>query len=449
MHQSAYNHIKACVETYMDASKSYRVLDFGARMSRKQHLIHRDLFRQFKGEYIGMDVLAGDNVDVVMPKPYTVPFDNESMDVVVSGQVFEHVPFFWVSFLEMARVLKVGGHIFLTAPSRGHTHSHPFDCWRFYPDGYKALAAFAQLKLVHVHTDFPPRAENGRFAYHRAPSSEYWGDTVGVFQKTELHREPELQKMRVPLQEWANKVADVNNVLSELGSLPSKQHDDKIRHTKFDIVFPDSQLLSDKVLSKLKTGRYELREATAVLKYMKPKQRVLELGGGIGFMSTLIKKNLDPISYTVVEADPRLIPVIRETHRLNNIEGVLVHNCIATSDPVALSKGYSDLQIASTFWGSSVKGGSGSKSTRVDAVALKTFLDSLAPDALIIDIEGAEVDLFDGIDMPSVNLVVAELHPTVIGEDGIKKIENEMNRAGLSLKEYDDNPRVAVAVYAR
>jgi SAM-dependent methyltransferase len=213
MHRSAYEHIKACIKSYLDSSRSYRVLDFGARTSRKQHLTHRELFRPLKAEYVGLDVISGDNVDVVMPKPYTVPFDNESFDVVVSGQVFEHVPFFWVSFLEMARVVKVGGYIFLTAPSRGHIHSHPFDCWRFYPDGYKALAAFAQLKLVEVHTDFPPRSENGRLDYAKVPPQQYWGDTVGVFQKTASYDELQIGKMRIPLQEWANKVADINTAL--------------------------------------------------------------------------------------------------------------------------------------------------------------------------------------------------------------------------------------------
>ena len=62
----------------------------------------------------------------------------------------------WASILEITRVLKPGGHAFITAPSRGHIHNVQ-DCWRFYPDGMRALAAWSRLELREAFTDFPPR----------------------------------------------------------------------------------------------------------------------------------------------------------------------------------------------------------------------------------------------------------------------------------------------------
>jgi hypothetical protein len=38
-------------------------------------------------------------------------------DVVISGQAFEHIEFFWLSWRETVRVLRQGGLIFLIAPS--------------------------------------------------------------------------------------------------------------------------------------------------------------------------------------------------------------------------------------------------------------------------------------------------------------------------------------------
>ena len=124
--------------------------------------------------YTGVDLTAGPNVDVVLSSPYRLPFASYSVDVIVSGQAFEHVEFFWLTWLEMARVLKPGGVIFLLAPSRGPEHRYPQDCWRFYPDGYRALAAYGDLEMVSVTTDW---------AEHAEPDSAPWGDTVGVFRQ--------------------------------------------------------------------------------------------------------------------------------------------------------------------------------------------------------------------------------------------------------------------------
>jgi ubiquinone/menaquinone biosynthesis C-methylase UbiE len=57
-------------------------------------------------------------VRLIHPEPYTLPFDAQTFDVVVSSQVFEHVQNYAAALAEIKRVLKPGGvalHIF---PSR-------------------------------------------------------------------------------------------------------------------------------------------------------------------------------------------------------------------------------------------------------------------------------------------------------------------------------------------
>src|SRR4051812_19551671 len=115
------------IERYMDKGRSYRVLDFGSGTSPRQQLTHRSLLSEYTCDYIGVDIRTGNNIDVVMNKPYRIPIKSRSVDIVLSGQVFEHVPFFWASLLEIARVMKTGSYFFLTVPSRGHIHS-TYDC---------------------------------------------------------------------------------------------------------------------------------------------------------------------------------------------------------------------------------------------------------------------------------------------------------------------------------
>jgi hypothetical protein len=120
-------------------------------------------------DYVGVDLEPGPGVDVVLTDVYSLPFEDGSVDVVLSGQMLEHCGQFWRVFSEIYRILKPGGLAFTIAPSAGPVHRYPVDCYRFYPDSWQALADWSGLRLVQSWTD------------ERGP----WCDTVGIFQKGE------------------------------------------------------------------------------------------------------------------------------------------------------------------------------------------------------------------------------------------------------------------------
>jgi SAM-dependent methyltransferase len=171
MHKSSLEHIQSQVQAHLNRQVPLNIIDIG---SYDVNGSYKTFFDAPLWHYTGVDLAAGPNVDVVLDSPYRLPFKSHSVDVIVSGQAFEHIEFFWLTWLEMTRVLKPGGLIFLVAPSRGPEHRYPQDCWRFYPDGYRALASFGGLELVSAHTDWEPHADE-----FSAP----WGDTVGVFRQ--------------------------------------------------------------------------------------------------------------------------------------------------------------------------------------------------------------------------------------------------------------------------
>ena len=150
------------------------VLDIGAMSLNGAY---RGLFDPLRWKYSGLDLAAGPNVDIVVEDPYDWPIADARFDAVVSGQVFEHIEFFWLSILEIRRVLKPGGLAFIVAPSRGPQHRHPVDCWRFYPDAHAAMAKWGGLELLEVNN--PWKLDAGiDFA-----SMYEWGDSVGVFRR--------------------------------------------------------------------------------------------------------------------------------------------------------------------------------------------------------------------------------------------------------------------------
>jgi SAM-dependent methyltransferase len=140
--------------------------------------------------YTGIDLTAGDGVDLVVAAGDRFPFDDGSFDLTVSTSCFEHDPMFWVTFVEMARVTKPGGFLYISAPSNGPYHGHPGDCWRFYSDAAEALANWAKRNdqpIDLVETFMMP------------PKYDIWTDNVMVYGKAPIsgHGRPLADAMRV------------------------------------------------------------------------------------------------------------------------------------------------------------------------------------------------------------------------------------------------------------
>ena len=110
----------------------------------------------FNGEYIGVDRQAGKGVDIVC-NAHSLPFSNEGYEVVVSTEMLEHDEMFWLSIKEMARVLKHGGYLILTARGNGFPeHSFPSDYYRFMPESFRILFELADCAIIEIVSDPDP-----------------------------------------------------------------------------------------------------------------------------------------------------------------------------------------------------------------------------------------------------------------------------------------------------
>jgi SAM-dependent methyltransferase len=156
VHEASFEKMRAFRNAYLEPSPApLRVLDVGAG-SGEGVLSYRDLFGS-GFDYVGLDIEAGPKVDVVPADPFSWELETESFDVVISGQTFEHNPYFWITAAEIARVLSQGGLAAIIAPSKGRVHRFPLDCWRFYPDSWAATCAYVGLELLESFIETPPR----------------------------------------------------------------------------------------------------------------------------------------------------------------------------------------------------------------------------------------------------------------------------------------------------
>jgi SAM-dependent methyltransferase len=144
MHPSAYSNGKLFFDTYLQYFESDPVvIEIGSQNvngSLRDHCKSKN--------YFGLDFAVGHGVDLVLTDPYHYPLDDNSVDLVVTSSCFEHSEMFWLSFLEGIRILKPTGLLYLNAPSSGHVHRYPVDCWRFYPDSGQALVTWAKKNNI-------------------------------------------------------------------------------------------------------------------------------------------------------------------------------------------------------------------------------------------------------------------------------------------------------------
>jgi SAM-dependent methyltransferase len=125
--------------------------------------------------YIGLDASAGPGVDLVIKAGLPLPLQTDCADLVVSSSTFEHDDFFWDTFLEMVRITKPGGAIYINAPSNGPYHRYPSDNWRFYPDCGRALQRWARSRSQALTLLESFVAER---------RSDVWNDFTAIFVKS-------------------------------------------------------------------------------------------------------------------------------------------------------------------------------------------------------------------------------------------------------------------------
>lgn len=153
MHWSSYQRMQYFKDNYLNPAEELKILDVGS-YDKDGDYNYGLILNEKKWTYHGLDLRKGNNIDIVVESPYDwKEVEDESYDVVVSGQAFEHIEFFWLTLEQIRRVLKPGGLFCLIVPSTGPVHRNPYDCYRFNEDAMKAMAKYIDLNIIETGTN--------------------------------------------------------------------------------------------------------------------------------------------------------------------------------------------------------------------------------------------------------------------------------------------------------
>lgn len=191
----------------------------------------------------------------------------------------------------------------------------------------------------------------------------------------------------------------------------------------------DRELYSPKIIQRLYDEGYEREERIALERTLRPTDRVLELGSGIGFLSALIARRIGDERVVTCEANPALIPTIRHIHELNGVEPTVL-NGVMTCDPNLDScRFYSHRDL----WSSSLREPQG----RYDVIDVPTLdwrdeLDRVRPTYLLMDIEGGEIELLEALECASIERMLIEFHPKKTGQADVDRVFEHLASIGFA-----------------
>lgn len=184
--------------------------------------------------------------------------------------------------------------------------------------------------------------------------------------------------------------------------------------------------MSRRVERAVSNGGYERDELRIIGMVLSPSDVVLEIGAGLGVVSAYCAKRVGSSRVFAYEANPDLEPRIRETYALNDVEPTLEMCAVrATSGRVPLYRGKHLLSS------SIIPRGAGWDQIEVPGKALSYVVERARPTLLIVDVEGAEGELFDRAQLPGVSRIVLERHERTLGEEKEARLRSTLAALGF------------------
>lgn len=178
----------------------------------------------------------------------------------------------------------------------------------------------------------------------------------------------------------------------------------------------------------LRSGDYDKEGLRIVSHQLKPTDRVLEIGTGIGLLSAYCAKRLGSERVYTYEANPELESPIRNVYAINKVEPKLSMCMLGEGE------GTKAFYLMPDFWASSqIKLSSDARKITVPLKSLNAELRATKASFLIIDIEGGEYELIMSADLSQVERIAIEIHRQILGEDKCKEVIERIQSAGFAL----------------
>lgn len=211
------------------------------------------------------------------------------------------------------------------------------------------------------------------------------------------------------------------------------------------IEVPASPFLGPTMIEAIEAGRYEGSEIKCGLACIPQGARILELGAGAGIVGAVLARHLAPAAILSVEANGGLLDNIRALHAHNGVSDLItLRHGVVLSDPDAPAE--VEFFVMGNFLGSGLtaRNPDRARSVTVPVIRYEALKREFPHDAIMMDIEGGELEFLRHADLSGVKVLVGEFHREIYGSDGMKECRKLLSAKGFRIDEEHSRPGVHV-----
>jgi FkbM family methyltransferase len=191
-------------------------------------------------------------------------------------------------------------------------------------------------------------------------------------------------------------------------------------------VLPD---MPYRVMRSFYAQSYEVEEATILSRRLEAGDVVLECGGGVGYLSAMIAKRLGDDAVITYEANPALIDVIRENHKLTGVSPIVVNAALGIEARDEAVFHVSDRFAASSLM--DIEGPTHEICVPMIEINRAVREAPITPNVLALDVEGFEVELLPVMDLTPFRKILLEVHPGIVGSESTASLLAHLRGEGF------------------
>jgi hypothetical protein len=145
---------------FLEESKRIKnpvVMEIGTRRVNPDLRTKHDSWVSHAREYIGVDLIDGEDVDVVADiHQLATTIGEEMCDIIITCSTFEHVKYPHLAAHQVLKTLRLGGLLYLHTVQTFPLHGFPQDYFRFSREGLASLFGTKMgFEIIETSHEFP------------------------------------------------------------------------------------------------------------------------------------------------------------------------------------------------------------------------------------------------------------------------------------------------------
>lgn len=198
---------------------------------------------------------------------------------------------------------------------------------------------------------------------------------------------------------------------------------------KVDVGHP---LVTPRMADSFRAGTFEQSEVRLVKRLLRPGDRVIEMGTCSGYVALQTARIVGAENIICFEANPSAVQLAKANFALNGMD-IQLRNCALMPASIADKYGGSvRFFLSSELNNSSIKKKAG-ESITVPVEILEDAIQQLKANVLVMDVEGAEVDILMNADLSGIEHILMETHYRKMGRKKIDEMVAHLYRVGFTV----------------